>query len=471
MNNKTYTILQSFDKYEVNRLRKFLKSPYFNMNEAIVELFEIFVKDIFGKESKELNKEIIWEKIYRQKKYDDVRFRKLNSELLKLVEKFLAQQIYEENPIRQAVHLMEAVRKKKLDKLNNSTMRTATRLSNQQKYKPANYYFYQYEIEKNYFELIEFDTKREAKSNIEDIALNLDYFYFSEKLRIYNSILSRQKVTKFEYEISMIDEIIQAVKRNNYKGIAPIDIYYQISLINRDFENEEYYFKLKELINRYASQFPPTEANAIGIYALNYCVRKSNKGDSRFIREYLELFKDLLKNELVLEEGELSPWQFRNTILFALRLGEFDWVEKFIENYSIMLPKAYRDNSVTFNLARLNWYQKKHNNVIQLLREVEYEDFTYNLSAKSMLLTTYYEIDEIEPLYSLLESFRVYLNRDKKMPEQHKHYYRNLIKFTKKLTKIMPGDKKAIEKFKTEINETKGIADLRWLKEKITELE
>ena len=35
----------------------------------------------------------------------------------------------------------------------------------------------------------------------------------------------------------------------------------------------------------------------------------------------------------------------------------------------------------------------------------------------------------------------------------------------------MPGDKKAIEKFKTEINETKGIADLRWLKEKITELE
>ena len=62
MNNKTYTILQSFDKYEVNRLRKFLQSPYFNMNEAIVELFEIFVKDIFAKSNKELSKEIIWEK-------------------------------------------------------------------------------------------------------------------------------------------------------------------------------------------------------------------------------------------------------------------------------------------------------------------------------------------------------------------------------------------------------------------------
>ena len=189
------------------------------------------------------------------------------------------------------------------------------------------------------------------------------------------------------------------------------------------------------------------------------------------MQEYLELCKDLLVNGLMFSDEGLSPWQFKNIIVVALRLGEFEWTENFIHKYNERLPEQYRDNSVTFNLARLNWYQKKYDKVVELLREVEYEDFAYNLGAKSMLLTTYYETDEIEPLYSLLESFRVYLNRDKKMPEQQKTYYRNLIKLTKKLTKIMPGDKKAIEKFKTEINETKGIADLRWLKEKIAELE
>jgi hypothetical protein len=96
---------------------------------------------------------------------------------------------------------------------------------------------------------------------------------------------------------------------------------------------------------------------------------------------------------------------------------------------------------------------KEFDKVIELLREVEYEDFTYNLNSKVMLLFTYYEMDEIEPLYSLFESFRVYLNRHKAIPEQRKNNYKNLIKYTKKLTKVMPGDKKAIEKLKKEVQE------------------
>ena len=109
--------------------------------------------------------------------------------------------------------------------------------------------------------------------------------------------------------------------------------------------------------------------------------------------------------------------------------------------------------------------------MILLLNQVEYEDLSYNLDSKSMLLATYYETDEIEPLYHLFESFRVYLNRNKKIPQNRKKRYLNLIKFTKKLTKVMPGDKKAMEKLKTEIAETQGIINLKWLKEKIAELE
>lgn len=471
MNNKTYTILQSFDKYEVNRLRKFLQSPYFNMNEAIVGLFEVFIKDIFSKKNKELSKEAIWKKIYKDKKYDDVRFRKLNSELLKLVEKFLAQQVYEDNPIHQAVHLMEAVSNKKLEKLHSSTMRTAGRLSKQQEFKPASFYFYQYEIEKNYYELTEYENKRDAKSNIEDVALNLDYFYFSEKLRIHNSILSRQNLANHKYNIEMIDEITSIVSKNEYEGIAPIQIYYQISLINKDFENEEHYYKLKKLVRKYINQFPLSEAILIGKYVLNYSIYKINKGIQKFVREYFESYREFLEKEIIFEEKEgLSPWEFKNTILSALRLGEFDWTDKFIKEYSIKIPLEFRENAVTYNTATLYFYQKKYDDVLRLLNQVEYEDLAYNLNSKLMLIAVYYETDEIEPLYHLFESFRVYLNRNKGLSQERKKRYLNLIKFTKKLTKLMPGDKKAIEKLNTEIVETQGVINLGWLKEKIAEL-
>ena len=89
-----------------------------------------------------------------------------------------------------------------------------------------------------------------------------------------------------------------------------------------------------------------------------------------------------------------------------------------------------------------------------------------------MLIAVYYETDEIEPLYFLMDAFRVYLNRNKKLPTERKQIYTNFIKFTKKLTKIIPGDKKAIEKLRLEISNTEGgIVNLKWLKEKIAELE
>ena len=109
---------------------------------------------------------------------------------------------------------------------------------------------------------------------------------------------------------------------------------------------------------------------------------------------------------------------------------------------------------------------------MEQLREVEYEDFSYNLGSKSMLIPTYYELDEIEPLYSLLDSFRTYLSRHKEeMPTLRYNNYINLISFTRKLIKIIPGDKKAVQKFKDEMDKASGIMNEEWLREKIAELE
>lgn len=48
--------------------------------------------------------------------------------------------------------------------------------------------------------------------------------------------------------------------------------------------------------------------------------------------------------------------------------------------------------------------------MIEFLREVEYEDVVYNFGFKVMFLAIYYEIDEMELLYSFFESFCVYFN-------------------------------------------------------------
>ncbi len=470
--SKLYSILDNFDKYEQNRLKKFLTSPYFNRNEALVTLYDLLISHLNEKEKADLEKTELWEKIYPGESYDDVLFRKNCSDLLKLVEDFLAQQVFEENPIHQATYLIEAVAKKKMDKLYNSAMKSARRLISQQPYRNASYYLSQYQVEKNYYDLMSQEHNRSAKLNAEDILTNLDRFFLSEKLLYACLVLSQTSMVSHEYKVLLMDEIAAQIEKTGFEDIPSVAVYYQIYLTYVDAENTDHYFKLRRLLEKYGDVFPKNEEEFIYEAALNYCVKKLNQGSRQFLEEYFNVTEILLEKELLLTDGELSPWHFRNIVVAALRLGKFDWTEQFIYKYKIYLPLAMRENAVSFNLAQLYFSQKKFDKVIELLRNVEYEDFTYNLNSKTMLLSTYYEMDEVEPLYSLMDSFRTYLNRHKDFSAAKRIHYTNLIKFTKHLTKIIPGDKKAIEKIKEEVEEaeSKGIASIDWLREKIAEL-
>jgi hypothetical protein len=434
-------------------------------------MFDIFTEHINSGFTSELQKEAIWSEIYPEDSYDDVLFRKNCSDLLKLIENFLAQEAFDENPIHQATYLIEAVGKRKMERLFKSTMKTARRLTDQQFFQSANYYLYQYQIEKNYYELSEQGHDRTARKNMEEILNNLDKFFLAEKLRYLCTVQSQQFIISHEYKVLFIDEIMSHLNKYAYKDVPPVAIYYQIYLMNTEDDDESHYFELISLVEKFGNLFPANEAEFIYQAALNYCIKKINQGNQKFLEEYFNLFVILLQKKMLFVDGELSPWHFRNIVIAALRIGKYEWAENFIHDNKQFLPEAMRDNAVSFNLAQLYFYQKKYDKVIELLQTVEYEDFSYNLNSKTFLLMTYYETDEIEPLYSLTDAFRTYLNRHNNIPSSRRKPYNNLIKFTKQLTKIMPGDKKALEKLKADVQNSDGIASISWLKEKIFELE
>lgn len=469
--SKIYSILEHFGKYEQNRFRKYLASPYFNKDDKLVQLFEITLSDICSRKNKSLEKIDVWKKLKLEKDYDDVRFRKYCSDLLKLLEGFLAQQTFEANPLHQATYLIDAVSKKKMEKLYKSTMRTARRLSDQQIHKPASYYYYQYEIEKNFYDLVDYEKKRADRTNIEEIANNLDFFYLAEKLRMYCAVLTQQYFASQEYKFLFIDEILSHIKEINLEEVPPVAVYYQVYLTLSEKENEQHYFKFKVLLDQHALKFPQQEALTLYYSAINYCIRKVNQGNQVFLNELFQLYNDLISREIIFVNDELSPWTFKNIIVLSLRLGKFDWTETFITNYNHKIPEDQRENALTYNLAQLYFYQKNYNKVIEQLQHVEYTDVTYNVNSKAMLIATYYEIEEIEPLYHLLDSFKAYLNRHRSIAENVRRLYSNLIKFTKKIRKVRPGDKVAIEKLKAELEMTKNVASINWLREKIAELE
>jgi hypothetical protein len=486
--NKLYTVLTYFDKIEQNRLRKYIRSPYFNVNETLMDYFDMIIEYINKSEKMEKNgkndrrhkkndltKEAAWKSLFKNEPFNDTRFRKLNSELLKLVEGYLGQEFYEKKPLQQINYLFEAVGEKKIERLYSSTERNARLISAQQNLKPADFYYYQYLIEKNYYESLGVDMQRGEKSNVDKIINHLDEFYLAEKLKWYNSVLSRKALVSHDYKLLFIDEIVEHIKKQDYTHNPVISIYFKILMSRLDSEDESYFNDLIVLLKEYSHQFPNKEVYDLYSNALNYCAsRGGNKGDVRYLQIFIEIYNFILENGIAFyasNNGELSPWHFNNAVLSSLRLGKYEWTENLINKYQDKLSKEFRVNAVSYNLALLYFYQKKFDKVKEQLREVEYEDFSFNLGAKSMLIAIYYEEDDYEALHSLSETFRTYINRHKNLNEIQRLPYLNYISFVKKLTKINAGDKNAIGQIKQEMKEAKFVASEKWLLEKLAELE
>lgn len=430
-----------------------------------------------GKKAGEISKMDIWVEIEPESAYDDAKFRKFTSDLLKLFERFLAQQIYEQNNLNIANNLLENVAKKKILKLYNSVLTTAERLSKRHIDRNSDYYYYLYGFEKNKFNLTsEFEKKSKKKKkfnwlNIAEMSDNLDVFYIGEKLKLYSTLLSWKRVYKLDMELNFIDEIIGFVNKIDYEEYPPIAIWYQIYLTTSDNENIDHYYKLKVLIDKYIDFFPREEAQDIYESALNYCIRKANTGHFEFYNESLGLYKDLLRNDMLIEDNQLSPTRFRNIVFVATKVENYSWAEEFIEKYQYRIDSKYRENAVTYNLARLNFFKEDFEKVLQYLRDVEFDDIVYELGSKNMLIKTYYELDEISPLFSLLDSFNVFLNRYKRtIPDNRRKNYKLLIKYVKKLINSSYRDKAGLQKVKKEINEAGNFPDKDWVLEKIDEL-
>lgn len=467
-NKKIYSVIEGFTSTELLRCRKFILSPYFNKNEGIIQLFELIVQHNKLDPDEDWSDEIIWKKLNTQKPFNDIRLRKYFSDLLKLIERFIAQEEYESNPTHKANHLLQGITRRKLDKLNSSSIKTALKLSSDQKEESIDGFFYNYKIEQQINSLNrKYNVFQDY--NLDKISFNLDTYFLIEKLRLYCQLLSLKTQKKTEDEFALVSSIIAHIESHDYSDIPQLAIYYQIFRSLKDQNEHEHYFKLRSLLEEHGGKFRKDEATDMYNFAINYTAHKINIGLKEFQLEYFILYKDLLNKRLIFENNELPSNHFFNVITIALRLKDFDWVEEFIESYKDSLNKKDRENIVTYTKAQLNFYKRDFSKVLELLRYVEYKDLSRKLSSKVMLINTYYELGEIEALISLLDSFRTYLGRNTQIKKDKKDRHLGLIKFLRKFIQIPSNEKDSIRKLKSKIEEADNFINKSWLLEKINQ--
>ena len=465
---KIFKLLSVFTHQERQRFLDFLKSIYFNYNDDIIRCFVSLLPSLQKTNPVEQTELEIWKKIYPNKRFNKARFHRVCSDLLKEAERFLAYHKFAQNKSLQNVFTLQSMNEKRVITMLPHLLNQAKIQHSKYTLHDSEFYYQQYliEAEQNNFE--EKLNSRKNDKNLKSVMNYLDKYYLIMKLQCCCAILHYKNITNIDADLVLMDEILLHLKKTSYKDVPIINIYYHILLSQVEKDNEQHFQKLQQLLLENSKLFEKPLAREMYAHAIQYCIKKINDGSVKYQNEIFSLYKQSLQLQLIQVDGQLSPFDYKNIITVGLRVNEFEWTEKFINDYQKSLPKEHKENAYTFNMARLFFYKKEYDKVLNLLQQVEYNDVFYLLDSKLTLIKTFYELKEFESLTALLESFKMLLRRKKIISEQQRIIYSHFVQYVKRMMNCV-NKKRALE-LKEELQKPHQVADIGWLREKADEL-
>ncbi len=471
-NEKIVSLLKSLSRYELNRFRKFLLSPYFNENEQLISFYDVLASKIIKEQFNE-SRENIWRDSFGTISYHEQKYRRLCSDLTQLCYRFLSVEWSERESLSMSEGILRKVNSENLHKHYLTALRNIRKKLEEWNLRNTDYHYYRYISEyESHIHLERTNAKRSTLSNLQLADYHLDVYYIINKLKHYCDALTYKSILSIEIDVKILPNLLEFIENNNYLSHPSIHIYYRILKTLTESENTNNYFDLVNLLEEHYLLFPPSELRILYIYATNYCIRKINLGHKEFFKVLYELYSTVLQRKTIFSiEGELDERHYKNIISLGIRLQDFDGVEKFVLEFSPLLNKTVRDNALTYNLAHIYYSKKDFGKVIEQLRYVEYQSIVYALGSKLMLLKTYYHLDEYNVMDANIDSFRIYLRRNKLISRKVKQQYLNFLKFLKKISTLPLYHKEEIIKLKENIKNTDQLISKRWLLDTLDKIE
>lgn len=458
-NSQLYRLFQSLNKYEIKALQKFVHSPFFNQREDVKKLLEILIEK--DEKGSTIDKEMVFEKVYPNKDFDAQQIRLLMSWLHQLIEQFLVVHDFVKNEMKMKLQLAGIYRKRNLDKHFQKNKLAIERLQKKSFVQNASYYENALQLEMENYRLSSIQ-KRVAPQNLQKISNLLDTTFIINKLRQTCITLSHKAVYQTKYRIGLLPEVLKHIKDENLLEISVIAVYYYCYLAMVEPAQEDYFFKFRNLLFHDYEKFPKEELGDLYLLAINYCIKQVNNGNLDFAKKALELYKKGLDNKVLLNNGVLSRFTYRNIVALGLKIGEFEWTEQFLKDYQVFLEKKFRKHSYHFNLAKLEFQRQNYHKALLLLHTTRYKDLLLEIAAKTLIAKIYYETQEWNALTAHLESMKIFIRRKKIIAYHHTNYL-NFVQLTQKLVNLNFYDNNAIVKLRSEIEATEILTEKPWL--------
>ena len=466
LKSKTIEILKSFSLREWNDCRNYLSSAYLNENKNLLHLFDL-LKNFYPEFAHEqLTKPHLHLKLFPHQKYHDQKMRYLLSDLTIKLEDYLAYSaFYLDQQLQHHLKLKELAKRDCVKSYSN-------KLKSGEGVKYLNVDHYRNNFDREFIHLNHWTSKQRRKEDngIDKVSYNLDCFYISHKLQFACEAINAKGLLLANENKSDATLLFSHLKANKYDDAPFIQIYHCILKILINIQPKKQFELLCSRLIQNENNFSAEDLREMYQYAMNFCIRWINKGENEYLRVLFDIYKIILNNRVIFNEGFLSQWDYKNIVTLSLRLEETNWTLRFINDYAVYLRPKEKENAFIYNLAYYHFFKKQYAKTLGLFQKVVFTDVVYQLDVRSILLKIYFEVGEEETFFYHAAAFKAFLHRNKQIAVAQQQLYKNLIQFTQKLIRAGTNSTKLTLIIK-EIDKNPNVADLKWLKEKVEELQ
>lgn len=424
--NLCIELIQQLSQAEQQLLVHYLKSPDRKTRYEVKKLASIVCN-----RKLEYSPELIFQQVYPQRPFQKQTLNQLMSWLYRDTLSFLKTQL-EEN---QDLLLVKELHRRGLTRQRDRLIKQIQKKLDQS---TANSHDYEevFRLEQLRYQ-IEFAGKRTEENNLQVINDNLDYAFLVKKLQQACTMKGHENVSQSRYDFGLLPLIIKHLEDRKLYELPKIGAYYYAFQFIAEPERATAYQLFEHIIKQKDSYFSTSELRDLYLLAINYCIRQLNQGDIAMAKKALSWYQSGLSKNVLLVDGRISSFTYRNAVALGLKIKEYSWTENFILEQAEKLVPAERENLVQFNLAKLAYARGLKEKALEELRYVNSKDSLFSLNLNTLRAKVYFEIEAFELLEAHLDKMRIFLRR-KDTSYHHKNYL-NFIKYCRKLLRLPPG--------------------------------
>jgi hypothetical protein len=453
-NYKLFEVLKTLDKKEFRKYGELVRSPFFNKNKNVIKVLEAIEPYYPLFDNKKFLPETIYAKAFPGEKYNAASFKNYISDLYALVEEFLSITGLSKKQFEKELAMLTEFRHRELYGIYESKYGKMKDALEKREVKDEDYFLNMYNLVADYTWYAPVMKPNTSLENHQAYLDNLVYHSLIKMIKTYNLMLHEQNQTNIHYNLTMIDEALEFIKKREESLNPALLIFYKITLLLKT-KDLKVYLELKELKEKHFNELDIASQRRFFIHLYDFCAYMVNfKGDDSYNKDMFGIYKEVLARKFMTADNLLYS-DFMNIVKIACRVKEFEFAGSFIRDYKSSIPEEEKNNVLGFCRGVIEYSKGDYNNALNSFSRVNFTNFLYKVQVKIFLLQIYYKLNMFEEVLGMTDTFRHYIAKEENILKEHRESYGQFIKLVNRLVMALSsGDNRekeyAIHKLKTE---------------------